>query len=522
LGNILSEFKEGLVNDLVDSITSNTNQFYVFAANPILNAANSAKPTTYDDYSNLFTPSWALLFGKKLANSSIKPIIKNNQWIANTVYDRYDNTSNTLYDSDNFYVVTDVGGGGGYNIYICVDNASGTNSTYKPDLLQPSTFETDDGYKWRYVTTISSQNYTYFATDEYIPIYPNTGIVASASTYAGIEVIPIDDAGSGYNSYHDGVVRSVVNTTLIQIDSTASLDDDFYNDNGIYIYNTTSGTAQVLVVDRYVSNVSGSLVTNWVHLTTPANTDDIVANSTEYKISPRVVIDSDATVDAKAYTTINAVANTISSVVIVDSGTQVTWANVSLVSNSHYPELMSGNRASVHAIVPPPGGFGYNPARQLGVKGMALSFTFSNSEGGTITTDTTYNIVGLLKNPYSINSTSLAKHTRFSGNTFSQLLVANVFPSTTFSNGDVVTGVTSGAKGVVVYSNSTQVALTGDRNFAEGEYILSSDGLTTANISINTVGDLYTKDISILYVTNINDVQRASDQSERFKAVLKV
>ena len=53
-----------------------------------------------------------------------------------------------------FYVVTDA-----FNIYKCLDNSNGAVSTFDPSTIgtptQQGSFETADGYKWRYITSIS-------------------------------------------------------------------------------------------------------------------------------------------------------------------------------------------------------------------------------------------------------------------------------------------------------------------------------------------------------------------------------
>ena len=140
-------------------------------------------------------------------------------WVSNTVYDRYDNTSNTVHANSNFYVVSPPAQtGGNYNVYKCIDNANGAHSIVQPVLVQPTTFQTSDGYKWRYLTSIQYKDYITLSTTNYTPIYVNPTIAASAKTYSGVEVVMISNSGLGYSTYHDGVVRSIVNSTVIQIE----------------------------------------------------------------------------------------------------------------------------------------------------------------------------------------------------------------------------------------------------------------------------------------------------------------
>ena len=124
------------------------------------------------------------------------------------------------------------------------------------------------------------------------------------------------------------------------------------------------------------------------------------------------------------------------------------------------------------------------------------------------------------KNPYSLNSNN-TKGSYYSSNIFSQILEANI-SSGTYTNGEIVIGNTSSAKGIVVYSNSSVVHLIGDKKFSNGEYITNSNGNVSSQITINTLGDIYTKDLVPLYVRDVNTVTRANNQIEAFKLIIQV
>lgn len=505
MGKLLPSWRQALIDEMVTNITSNTSHYYAFAG------LSYNENTANTDYINLFNTDWNMLFGKKLANTDIAPVIKNNVWAANSIYDRYDNTSNTVHDNSNFYVVSPPAQtGGNYNVYKCIDNANGAASTVQPVLVQPTTFQTSDGYKWRYLTSIQYSDYITLSTTNYTPIYVNPTIAASAQTYSGVEVVMISNSGSGYSAYHDGTVRSVVNSTVIQIESSASTDNHYYTNSAIYIYSTTQAISQLFGVSGYISNTSG----RWVYLDNVANTTNITSGVTQYKISPKVVFTTDGSSDPAAYTVINTTSNSISNVVILDSGSNITWANASIQANVSY-----GSGANVYAIVPPPGGHGQNPAAELDVKGISLNFIFANTESNTIvTSNVSYDMIGIVKNPYFSNNTSFAKGDRYTSNTFSQILKANT--NLTFSTGEYVTGANSGALGKVVFSNSTMVYLIGDKYFQNGENIIAANG-STAVLLINSHPQVYSKDISPMYIQNINSINRLDTQSESYSLIIQ-
>lgn len=510
MGNLLARYKKSVIENFTDNITANTARYYAYAAGPV--PYDGATPaSTKDDYSNIFEHNWQLIFGKKLANSDIVPVISKIEWTANTVYTRYDNYANNLANSEYYVVVPPSLPGEYYHVYKCIDNANGANSTVPPDLQQSASFTKSDGYTWRYIYSISSSDYSKFATSNWIPVTPNNTIITNAKNHQGVEVVRVTNAGNGYISYHDGTIRTVVNSTLIEIGTAASTDNGFYTNNGIYIYSNLTATGQLRTVSNYVSNLSGK----WVYLDSPANTDAITAGVTLYKISPAVVFNTDG-VDPLAYSVVNSTSNTIDSIVVIDTGSGITRANVHLQSNSIY-----GSGANVYAIVPPAGGHGADPASELNVQGMCIAFNFANSEGNTIPTNISYNKIGIMRNPHEMISANGAKGNAYSDSTFVQLTMATVAPATTFSNGALVIGETSGARGVVAFSNSTTIYISGDTHFANAEVIATEDGNTTATIDINNYADLYTKDLTPLYTQNIDDAVRGN-QTESFKIIIKV
>lgn len=517
MGKLLPSYKKAIIDDIISGISANTTTYYAFGANPIEYVGIAPEVTT-DDYSAYFTNNWKMIFGKKLANTNFIPVVEKNFWANGSSYSRYDNTSNTLYVDNNYYATSEAQVVGGfYHIYKCIDNNGGASSTVDPGTIgtptQVTTFETSDGYKWRYIASVSSSLYDRFSSTNYIPVYPDPNIVSTANIYSGVEVVVIANAGSGYDAYANGVVRSNPNSTLIQISNSSSTSSDFYTNNSIYIKNISAATSQLKNISDYVANSSG----RWVFLDEPANTTNITPDLTEYIISPRVYFETDGDSQPQAYSVINTTSNSIGSIVILDPGSNISWANVRIISNISY-----GSGANLYAIVPPPGGHGADPATELNVKGLGVYFNFSNTESNTIlTSNVVYNKIGIIKAPYSLTANN-TKGSPYTANTFDQTFFANVTPSYTFTYGETVKGVNSGAQGIVVFSNSSVVKLVGDKNFIDGEFVSNTNGNTVTAITINSLGDIYTKDLKPIYIQNINNVNRSNNQSENFKLIIQI
>jgi len=521
MGKILPSYTKEIIQELIDSIIANTSHYYVFGANPVA-YGNTVPNVANSDYETTFINDWQMLFGKKITGGDIVPVVEKNTWTANTIYSMYNNLSNTVHSNNNFYVVTQpLIVGASYHVYKCIDNANGSYSTVDPSTIgtptQPTTFQTADGYKWRYIYSVSSKNYEKFSSEGYIPVYTNATISATATNYAGVEVVNIVNGGTGYSTYHNGIIQANPNSSLIQIENTASENNDFYVNNSIYIYNSFDSTAQITYIIDYIANTSGK----FVFVSPTVNTSIISPSISQYKISPKVKFETDGDNDPVAYSVINTTSNSIQSVVILDIGTNISWANVTIQSNSSF-----GSGANLYAIVPPPGGHGYNPSVELNTKGFATAFSFANTQSNTIpTANVLYNKIGIIKNPLTLSANistgTISKSTRYTANTFDQILKANVSPSYVFNVGEKVVGNTSGSRGIVVFSNSTVVYLSGDKTFIDGEYVSNNAGNYVTTIAINEVADIYTKDLSPLYVENINNINRNDEQTESYRLTIK-
>jgi len=508
---LLPNFKKAIIDDIINDITSNSAYYYAFAANPVAHGASIPDDDLGDKTTSAYA-NWTMLFGKKISNSDVIPVINNSPWVTNTTYAMYDD-QNDLSNSK-FYAVVTAGGGADYLVYKCIYNAGNTPSTVTPPTSSPlySTVTLNDGYMWRYLYSISATTFNKFvpASNSHIPVVPNNSIIANAGFNSTLDVIAIDYGGNGYITYHTGNVSTVSNSTYIQIANTADGTPNFYANCSVYIYNTT-GTPFGQLLDVTGSTAIGGQ--RWI-TTSVANVSAINVASAAYILCPKVVIDSDGKENPTAYCTVNSIFKNINSVVVVDPGSYISRANASIVVANNF-----GSGAIIRPIVPSPGGHGSNPAAELFCRGLGVQFKFANSESNTIPTNVLYNKVGIIKNPYALNANN-TKGSAFTSNTFSQVLKANVSPATTFVNAAVISGSSSGANGVVAFSNSTILYIVGDKDFSNGETVTSSN--LSSSISITTLGDLYAKELNALYVQNIDDITRTSSQTETYKVIIKI
>jgi len=148
-----------------------------------------------------------LLAAKKITSSDISYVIPRRNWTTGTVYDYYrhdygnritggtttqtaDSGASSLWDST-FYVMSST-----YNVYKCLDNNSGANSTVEPTGTSTSILSTADGYKWKYMYTLSASQQSNFLSTDFMAVSTNA-TVSSAATDGAINIVKIKTAGTG-------------------------------------------------------------------------------------------------------------------------------------------------------------------------------------------------------------------------------------------------------------------------------------------------------------------------------------
>jgi hypothetical protein len=148
-----------------------------------------------------------LLAAKKIASSDVSYVIPRRNWTTSTIYDYYrqdygnriTGTTTTqssysgatsLYDAT-FYVMSSA-----YNVYKCLDNNSNAASTTEPTGTSTSVLTTADGYKWKYMYTLSATQQTNFLSTDFMAVSTNA-TVSAAAVDGAVRIVKIKSTGSG-------------------------------------------------------------------------------------------------------------------------------------------------------------------------------------------------------------------------------------------------------------------------------------------------------------------------------------
>lgn len=166
---------------------------YTFIGQPI--AANaSASPDTvqikYDVWDNMI----AL---KRVQDGDITHVIPRYDWESGQTYVRYDHAITNLVDTE-FFVMNS-----NFEVFKCLANANGSPSTVAPSAADSKTTGNtsllSDGYKWKYMYTITASEAAKFVTTGFIPVKEDS-TVKSQAVDGGILQIEVLNPGSGYTT----------------------------------------------------------------------------------------------------------------------------------------------------------------------------------------------------------------------------------------------------------------------------------------------------------------------------------
>jgi hypothetical protein len=252
-------------------------------------------------------------------------------WVSNTVYTAY--RGNTDITACNYYAV--VNAVSSFHVFKVLGNNNGAPSTIQPNFNDTGAddefYSTSDGYVWKYMYTIDSSNFTKFATDEYIPVVPNANVTGNAVS-GSIDVVLVSYAGSNYNTYLSNTFISSDLTiggdpTIFTIANNAVVSNGFYNDSYIYIKGGT-GLGQIKKIVDYVVIGTQKKITIDSGFDTPPDITSV------YEITPSVLIEGDGTgAVARALVNTNS-SNSISAIEIIERGAGYTYATTNILGNT--------------------------------------------------------------------------------------------------------------------------------------------------------------------------------------------
>jgi len=166
------------------------------------NEGTDTAPLTPADNRNAQSfPFDDLLAAKRITSSDVAFAVPRRNWVTGTTYDIYrhdygdritgtstaltaNSGATTLHDATFYVLTTD------RNVYKVLDNNSNAASTVEPTGTSTTVLSTADGYKWKYMYTLSASQQSNFLSTDFMAVATNS-TVSSAAVDGAIDVIDI-------------------------------------------------------------------------------------------------------------------------------------------------------------------------------------------------------------------------------------------------------------------------------------------------------------------------------------------
>jgi len=486
---VTNNFKTHIAKQFIESVSESENTIYYLGAHrslPFINDALPPNPET-DLQSTFYSLYDELIFGKHITNNDVIHMIRNIPWVAGTVYEMYDSRL-TLPETKNFYVVSLEAGS--YHVFKCLNNNGGIASTSQPkrsDITPADDFyKTADGYEWKFMYSITAAQYLKFATNEYVPVYPNQDVINNAIP-GSIDIMIIEDSGSQYKSYVVGNIKEAAiggDPLIYSIESsdmTLSANATFYENCSIYIKSGPGDGEIRTIVDYFTSGGERKIVIDSPFETVPDRTSD-------FTIAPRVIISGDGA-GAKARCDVDLVTGSISDVIIIQRGEGYSYADVQVIGGTGSTSAVATTSAVVRPIVSPPGGHGFDVVNELYASRIGIGIELHGTEALTIPAVNNYRKISVIKDPLFHRAN----------------LTLNSTATIDLVDGETITQPSTNASATILDRFANTVVLTNVHGF-----------FTTSNTSDSTTGIIGSTSGIVKYINAIDRTFETFDQRSKF------
>lgn len=475
---------------------------YVFIGRQVPWVDDNNPPVPLDSVYNIEHNMWNnMISAKKVLATDVTFAADRNNWTSGTVYQPY--TYTTEFQSNNFFVLTDE-----YNIYKCMGNNSGGQSTVKPTGRLTTVFTTGDGYRWKFMGEVSAGDAIKYISTNYLPVktlLSDDGSfqwdVQAAAANGAIETVTVSSGGSSYKT-NSGVVVAA-NTTTITLATTANGTSGVYVGSSVYITDGT-GAGQKRLITGYNGGQKRAIITP--AFSTPPN------GSSTYIVSPTISVLKGDGANFSAYSTVSGGA--VATVEVLNIGSNYSYANVVVTANG----TTGGSGAVLAPQLSPQGGHGADPVTELSAHNVMVYIQFAGDESGAFFANNDFRMIGIVANPKLANG-SLA--------TGSSYLVAPKLVlgagSGTFQADETVTGGTSGAKGSVVeYANSTCIIVSNVIGTFTTETVTGGTSGASRSVSSIVASPMKKYSGSMVFTENRAPIVRSDNQEENFRLVINL
>ena len=223
---ITNKFRINNAEQFVESFSETANTtYYLFIGrahawasdvdaqgNTITEGTDASPPTPNDDVTSEFYNYDDMLGAKLIASTDISHVIPRRNWTTGTTYDMYEHNisssnaaasgATNLFDST--YVVMN----SSYAVYKVIENDGATASTVEPTSTSNSIFATSDGYRWKYMYSLTSAETLNFMSTDFIHCSTDS-TVSAAAVDGALDTALVVAGGSSYNTSSGATISAI-------------------------------------------------------------------------------------------------------------------------------------------------------------------------------------------------------------------------------------------------------------------------------------------------------------------------
>ena len=437
--------------------------------NSINEGTDASPPTPNDDVTSEFYNYDDMLGAKLITSSDVSHCIPRRNWTTGTTYDMYEHnisSSNAANSgATNLFDSTFVVMNSSFAVYKVIENDGATASTVEPTSTSNSIFETSDGYRWKYMYSLTSAETLNLMSTDFIHVSTDS-TVSAAAVDGALDTILVVAGGSSYNTSSGSTISAIP----IRGDGSSGIASVTVSSGAITAATvTTAGTGYTYA---YITNADIIAATN--------------AGGAGSGVNLNVIIPPKGGHGANA---------------VKELGGFYVMLNKSLVGVEGTSDIGVGNDFRRIGLLRDPTNFGTTTVASATTRRQIYAVKFS-SVSGTYTADEEINqaSTGAVGKVIEYDSTNLILY--YYQTRFPDVGTDTNGNLTAFSGANAITGQSSSASATPDTSNSSTVNGVG-----------FSSGYANPELAYDS-GDM-------IYVEERSPITRASDQTENVKLIIE-
>ena len=173
---------------------------------------DASPPTPNDDVVSEFYAYDDMIGAKIISSSDVTFCIPRRDWTTGTTYDMYEHNisssnaaasgATNLFDSTYFVMNS------AYAVYKVIENDGATASTIEPTSTSNSIFETSDGYRWKYMYSLTSAETLNFMSSDFIHVSTDS-TVSAAAVDGALDTILVVAGGSSFSTSSGSTISAI-------------------------------------------------------------------------------------------------------------------------------------------------------------------------------------------------------------------------------------------------------------------------------------------------------------------------